>query len=539
MEIIQSIGASHGFGFGNVSIYTKEIDFSKTAINTFSTSQKKLVKEFESKSKLLRSENRTIESEVLSLYIAFLTDSEINSKLDSSSTTQDVFRVFEENAKEMEMLDDEYFSQRAEDMRSLCKDVIIMMQGSTSSFKVNKGTILVAEDLTPTDTSNMDLRNIEGLIIKHGGPTSHAVIVAKNLGIPCVIGFSEDYGRLIDGQEVIVNGENGEVIISPSEEKITEIKNNIQKHKELVDTFTNEKFNNSDIDLRVNVGSHEEIQSFNSEVLDSVGLFRSEFIFLDSKKPPSLDEQIEVNNQLSKKFSGTVIYRLLDVGGDKQVEYLNTNKEENPFLGVRGIRLIDSNESLFRSQLESIFQSELYDKAKVMLPMVSAVEDLSLSRELIQSIAEKEGKEPLPMGIMIETPSAALIANKLAEKVDFFSIGTNDLIQYTLAADRGNVELRKYQDPLHPAVLKLIKDTISAGMEKKIEVSVCGEMASDTTSALVLYSLGLRVFSVSPSSAPLIFHTLLNSQFIKNKNPLNIEDFTTPEEVRQYVNDHN
>ena len=539
MEIIQSIGASHGFGFGNVSIYTKEIDFSKIVINTFSTSQEKLVKEFESKSKLLKIEDRTIESEVLSLYIAFLTDSEINSKLDSSSTTQDVFRVFEENAKEMEMLDDEYFSQRAEDMRSLCKDIIIMMQGSTSSFKVNKGTILVAEDLTPTDTSNMDLRNIEGLIIKHGGPTSHAVIVAKNLGIPCVIGFSEDYGRLIDGQEVIVNGESGEVVISPSEEKITEIKNKIQKHKELVDTFTKEKFNNSDIDLRVNVGSHEEIQSFNSEVLDSVGLFRSEFIFLDSKKPPSLDEQIEVNNQLSKKFSGTVIYRLLDVGGDKQVEYLNTNKEENPFLGVRGIRLIDSNESVFRSQLESIFQSELYDKAKVMLPMVSAVEDLSLSRELIQSIAEKEGKEPLPMGIMIETPSAALIANKLAEKVDFFSIGTNDLIQYTLAADRGNVELRKYQDPLHPAVLKLIKDTISAGMEKKIEVSVCGEMASDTTSALVLYSLGLRVFSVSPSSAPLIFHTLVNSQFIKNKTPLNIEDFTTPEEVRQYVNDHN
>ena len=539
MEIIQSIGASHGFGFGNVSIYTKEIDFSKTVINTFSTSQEKLVKEFESKSKLLRSENRTIESEVLSLYIAFLTDSEINSKLDSSSTTQDVFRVFEENAKEMEMLDDEYFSQRAEDMRSLCKDIIIMMQGSTSSFKVNKGTILVAEDLTPTDTSNMDLGNIEGLIIKHGGPTSHAVIVAKNLGIPCVIGFSEDYGRLIDGQKVIVNGENGEVIISPSEEKITEINNNIQKHKELVDTFTKEKFHNSDIDLRVNVGSHEEIQSFNSEVLDSVGLFRSEFIFLDSKKPPSLDEQIEVNNQLSKKFSGTVIYRLLDVGGDKQVEYLNMNKEENPFLGVRGIRLIDSNESVFRSQLESIFQSELYDKTKVMLPMVSSIEDLSLSRELIQSIAEKEGKKPLPMGIMIETPSAALIANKLAEKVDFFSIGTNDLIQYTLAADRGNVELRKYQDPLHPAVLKLIKDTISAGMEKNIEVSVCGEMASDTTSALVLYSLGLRVFSVSPSSAPLIFHTLLNSQFIKNKNPLNIEDFTTPEEVRQYVNDHN
>ena len=539
METIQSIGASHGFGFGDVSIYTKDIDFSRATVCNFPSSKEKLIKEFESKEKLLKGEERTVESEVLASYILLLTDSEINSTLDSDSTIEDVFKAFEENAKHLEMLGDEYFSQRAEDIRSLCKDVIIMMQGSTSSFKIDKGTILVAEDLTPTDTSNMDLSNIEGLIIKHGGLTSHAVIVAKNLGIPCVIGLDEDYGRLINGQKVIVNGESGEILISPSEEKITEIKTKIDEHKVLVETFTKEKLNNSTIKLRVNIGSHEEVKSFKSEVLDSVGLFRSEFIFLDSKEPPSLDQQIEVNNQLSKKFQGTVIYRLLDVGGDKQVEYLNTNKEENPFLGVRGIRLIDSNESVFRSQLESIFKSELYDKAKVMLPMVSSVEDLSLSRKIIQSIAEKEGKEPLKMGIMIETPSSALIAHKLAEKVDFFSIGTNDLVQYTLAADRGNVELRRYQDPLHPAVLKLVKEVISAGMEKNIEVSVCGEMASDPTSSLVLYSLGLRIFSVSPSSAPLIFHTLINSKFIKDDISLNIEDFTTPEEVRLYVNDHN
>jgi phosphotransferase system enzyme I (PtsI) len=539
LETIQSIGASHGFGFGNISIYTKEIDFNRTVVHTFSESREKLVKEFESKVELLKSEERNIESEVLGSYILLLTDPDINSTLDSSSTIEDVFRVFEENAKQMEMLEDEYFSQREEDIRSLCKDVIIMMQGSTSSFEIDKGTVLVAEDLTPTDTSNMELSNIEGLIIKNGGPTSHAVIVAKNLGIPCVIGLNENYTRLKEGQKVIVNGENGEVVINPSEEIINEIKNKVDEYRELIDTFTKEKLNSSDIDLRVNIGSFEEIESFNSEALESVGLFRSEFIFLDSKEPPSLDEQINVNNQLSIKFPGKVIYRLLDVGGDKQVEYLNTNKEENPFLGVRGIRLIDSNESVFRSQLESIFKSELYGKTKVMLPMVSTVEDLSLSRELIQTIAEKEGKEPLPMGIMIETPSAALIANKLAEKVDFFSIGTNDLIQYTLAADRGNVELRKYQDPLHPSVLRLVRDTISAGKDNNIEVSVCGEMASDPTSALILYSLGLRVFSISPASAPLIFHTLMESKFLKNKTPLKIEDFSTAEEIRQYVNGNN
>ena len=181
METIQSIGASHGFGFGDVSIYTKEIDFTRATVCNFSSSKEKLIKEFESKEKLLKGEERTVESEVLASYILLLTDSEINSTLDSDSTIEDVFKAFEENAKHLEMLGDEYFSQRAEDIRSLCKDVIIMMQGSTSSFKIDKGTVLVAEDLTPTDTSNMDLSNIEGLIIKHGGMTSHALIVAKNL----------------------------------------------------------------------------------------------------------------------------------------------------------------------------------------------------------------------------------------------------------------------------------------------------------------------------------------------------------------------
>jgi len=539
LETIQSIGASHGFGFGDLSIYTKEIDLEARIVNNFQKTIESITKEFESKVETLKGENRKIEAEVLESYIVILRDPEINNNLSTNSTLEEVFTVFEENAKQMESLDDEYFAQRAEDIRSLCKDVIIGMQDASSSFELQEGTILAAEDLTPTDTSNMDLNNIEGLIIKYGGPTSHAVIVAKNLGIPCVIGLNDNFTRLKNGQKILINGENGEVIINPDTDRIDELQKKIKEQEALVSSFTKKKLEDSDLDLRVNIGSSEEIDQFNSEVLESIGLFRSEFIFLDSKEPPSLDQQISVNNKLSKKFSGTVIYRLLDVGGDKQVEYLNINKEENPFLGVRGIRLIESNENVFSSQLESIFKSDLHSRAKVMLPMVSTLEDLYTTRRLIKEIAEKEGKEPLPMGVMIETPSAALIAEKLADNVDFFSIGSNDLTQYTLAADRGNVELRKYQDPLHPSVLKLINNVISTGINKGIEVSVCGEMASDSIASIILYSLGLRVFSLSPSSAALIFHTLSDSKFIRDKTPLNIDEFAHAEEIREYVNENN
>jgi len=539
LETIQSIGASHGFGLGDLSIYTKEIDLEAKIVNNFQKTIESITKEFESKVETLKGENRKIEAEVLESYIVILEDPEINSNLSTNSTLEEVFTLFEENAKQMESLDDEYFAQRAEDIRSLCKDVIISMQDASSLFELQEGTILAAEDLTPTDTSNMDLNNIEGLIIKYGGLTSHAVIVAKNLGIPCVIGLNDNFTRLKNGQKVLINGENGEVIINPDTNRIDELQKKIKEQEALVLSFTKKKLEDSDLDLRVNIGSNEEIDQFNSEVLESIGLFRSEFIFLDSKEPPSLDQQISVNNKLSKKFSGTVIYRLLDVGGDKQVEYLNINKEENPFLGVRGIRLIESNENVFSSQLESIFKSDLYSRVKVMLPMVSTLEDLYTTRRLIKEIAEKEGKEPLPMGVMIETPSAALIAEKLADNVDFFSIGSNDLTMYTLAADRGNVELRKYQDPLHPSVLKLINNVISTGTNKGIEVSVCGEMASDSIASIILYSLGLRVFSLSPSSAALIFHTLSDSKFIRNKTPLNIDEFAHAEEIREYVNENN
>ena len=539
METIKSIGASHGFGLGDLSIYTKEIDFEAKVVNSFPKAIEGITKELELKVEALKDENRKIEAEVLESYILILEDPEINSNLSTNSTVEEVITIFEDNAKQIESLDDEYFGQRAEDIRSLCKDVIISMQDVSSSFELKEGTILAAEDLTPTDTSNMNLNNIEGLIIKYGGPTSHAVIVAKNLGIPCVIGLNDNFTRLKNGQKVLINGQNGEVVIDPDTDRIDELQKKIKEQEALVSSFTKKKLEDSDLDLRVNIGSNEEIDQFNSEVLESIGLFRSEFIFLDSKEPPSLDQQISVNNQLSKKFSGTVIYRLLDLGGDKQVEYLNINKEENPFLGVRGIRLIESNENVFRSQLESIFKSDLYSRVKVMLPMVSTIEDLYTTRRLIKEIAEKEGKEPLPMGVMIETPSAALIAEKLADNVDFFSIGSNDLTQYTLAADRGNVELRKYQDPLHPSVLKLISNVISTGTNKGIEVSVCGEMASDSIASIILYSLGLRVFSLSPSSAALIFHTLSDSKFIKNKTPLNIDDFAHADEIREYVNENN
>ena len=501
METIKSIGASHGFGLGDLSIYTKEIDFEAKVVNSFPKAIEGITKELELKVEALKDENRKIEAEVLESYILILEDPEINSNLSTNSTVEEVITIFEDNAKQIESLDDEYFGQRAEDIRSLCKDVIISMQDVSSSFELKEGTILAAEDLTPTDTSNMNLNNIEGLIIKYGGPTSHAVIVAKNLGIPCVIGLNDNFTRLKNGQKVLINGQNGEVVIDPDTDRIDELQKKIKEQEALVSSFTKKKLEDSDLDLRVNIGSNEEINQFNSEVLESIGLFRSEFIFLDSKEPPSLDQQISVNNQLSKKFSGTVIYRLLDVGGDKQVEYLNINKEENPFLGVRGIRLIESNENVFRSQLESIFKSDLYSRVKVMLPMVSTIEDLYTTRILIKEIAEKEGKEPLPMGVMIETPSAALIAEKLADNVDFFSIGSNDLTQLTLGLDRDSSLVADSFDERDQSVKKLLQLAIQACKKEDKYIGICGQGPSDYPDfAKWLVNLGIESISLNPDA---------------------------------------
>ena len=524
MTSVKGLGASLGVAIGSSFVYKNEIDFDKEAILTYVEASKQLIEKFSSQSLDFRSKERNDEADILDAYILILQDPEIVAQLNqnSDSSVEEVYSIFTSTASVFESMEDVYFKQRAEDILSVGKHLVFNMQNIEREITLNENTILIAEDLTPADTSSMDLSKVNGIILKEGGFTSHAVIVAKNLGIPCVIGVKSLLDNIADGELMTIDGDTGNIVISPSENQISELKEKQGNITKLIDNFTKKKYEELGVEFRVNIGSLEEIISFNHPFLNSIGLFRSEFIYLDNTTIPTLEEQTRVLEQITQKFTGTIVYRTLDIGGDKQVDYLNLPLEENPFLGVRGIRLLLDDIELFDTQIKSILNSKSLGRVKIMFPMISTIEDFIKAKEFVAKIANNLNVEVPPLGIMVETPSSALIADKFSEIVDFISIGTNDLTQYIMAADRGNNNLSPYQDPLHPAVLRAISNVIDCCNANNTEVSVCGEMSSDPVSAFVLYILGLKIFSMAPSAAPFVFdaldtHSKINKQKIKDQ----------------------
>ena len=524
MTSVKGLGASLGVAIGSSFVYENEIDFDKEAILTYVEASKQLIEKFSSQILDFRSKERNDEADILDAYILILQDPEIVAQLNqnSDSSVEEVYSIFTSTASVFESMEDVYFKQRAEDILSVGKHLVFNMQNVEREITLNENTILIAEDLTPADTSSMDLSKVNGIILKEGGFTSHAVIVAKNLGIPCVIGVKSLLDNIADGELMTIDGDTGNIVISPSENQISELKEKQGNITKLIDNFTKKKYEELGVEFRVNIGSLEEIISFNHPFLNSIGLFRSEFIYLDNTTIPTLEEQTRVLEQITQKFTGTIVYRTLDIGGDKQVDYLNLPSEENPFLGVRGIRLLLDDIELFDTQIKSILNSKSLGRVKIMFPMISTIEDFIKAKEFVAKIANNLNVEVPPLGIMVETPSSALIADKFSEIVDFISIGTNDLTQYIMAADRGNNNLSPYQDPLHPAVLRAISNVIDCCNANNTEVSVCGEMSSDPVSAFVLYILGLKIFSMAPSAAPFVFdaldtHSKINKQKIKDQ----------------------
>ena len=524
MTSVKGLGASLGVAIGSSFVYENEIDFDKEAILTHVEASKQLIEKFSSQILDFRSKERNDEADILDAYILILQDPEIVAQLNQNLdfSVEEVYSIFTSTASVFESMEDVYFKQRAEDILSVGKHLVFNMQNIERKITLNENTILIAEDLTPADTSSMDLSKVNGIILKEGGFTSHAVIVAKNLGIPCVIGVKSLLDNIVDGELMTIDGDTGNIVISPSENQISELKEKQGNITKLIDNFTKKKYEELGVEFRVNIGSSEEIISFNHPFLNSIGLFRSEFIYLDNTTIPTLEKQTRVLEQITQKFTGTIVYRTLDIGGDKQVDYLNLPSEENPFLGVRGIRLLLDDIELFDTQIKSILNSKSLGRVKIMFPMISTIEDFIKAKEFVAKIANNLNVEVPPLGIMVETPSSALIADKFSEIVDFISIGTNDLTQYIMAADRGNNNLSPYQDPLHPAVLRAISNVIDCCNANNTEVSVCGEMSSDPVSAFVLYILGLKIFSMAPSAAPFVFdaldtHSKINKQKIKDQ----------------------
>ena len=536
MKSVNGNGVSIGSCIGNAFVYQNKIDLDVESKVAFDEAVRKLTSKFQLQIEDFKNINRNEEAEVLDAYILILQDPEITGQItdENQSSVKEIYNIFESSANILASMEDEYFKQRAEDIISVGKHLINTMQEKEIKVELNENSVLVAEDLTPADTSSMNMANVIGIVLRDGGPTSHAVIVAKNLGIPCVIGVGESIKEINNDDLIALDGSTGKLNINPDEDVIESLNETKKREEEIRTSFTLSEYKNQDFEFLINVGSGEEIESFNHPFLDSIGLFRSEFIYLDRSSIPTIEEQRDILEKIQDKFSGAITYRTLDIGGDKQVDYLSLPVEENPFLGVRGIRLSLQIQELYRSQIESILTSRDAHRVKIMFPMISTIEDFIKSKSIIEEIAEHLGKKVPEIGIMIETPSSTILVEDFAQHVDFFSVGTNDLTQYIMAADRGNPNLIEYQDSLHPAILRVLENVFSVSKEQSIEVSVCGEMASDPVSAIALYVLGLRKFSMSSAASPFVFEKLvklksmntadLKSEILKSKNSQEVRD---------------
>jgi len=538
MKSVNGNGVSIGSSVGNAYVYLNKVDLESQGKIVFSDAVNELTSKFQLQVHNFKENGRTEEAEVLDAYILILQDPEITDQIttENESSVQEIYDIFNSSANILATMEDEYFKQRAEDIISVGKHLINTMQEKEITVELNANSILVADDLTPADTSSMNLGNVIGIILKNGGPTSHAVIVAKNLGIPCVIGVGEEIREIQSDDLVALDGSSGELVINPDNKVIEAMNEAKKREKEVVDNFIESSYKEQDFEFLINVGSNEEVESFKHDFLDSIGLFRSEFIYLDRSSIPSIEEQRDILENIQQKFKGKITYRTLDIGGDKQVEYLSLPAEENPFLGVRGIRLSLQIEELFRTQIESILTSKDSERVKIMFPMISTIEDFVKSKSIIVEIANNLNQEVPEVGIMIETPSSTILVEDFSHYVDFFSVGTNDLTQYIMAADRGNPNLLEYQDSLHPAILRVLENIFTIGEKSNKEVSVCGEMASDPVAAIALYILGLRKFSMSASAAPFVFEKLMKLTSVDTTNTkLEILKSKNSQEVRNII----
>lgn len=434
--------------------------------------------------------------------------------------------------KMFQSIEDEYLRERAEDIKDVMNRVIRILMGisSVDFSNLKENSIIVAKDLTPSDTAQIDRTKVAAMITEMGGKTSHAAIIARIMGIPTVVGLNNITDKIKNGDTVICDGKTGKVLINPNAKQLfyftkkknieDEIRNEL-KNQIGLPSVTKDGFK---VSLTANIGVPNDVDMALENDAEGIGLFRSEFIFMNREHQPTEDEQFEQYKEVLVKMGDKpVIIRTMDIGGDKNVPYIDIPKEMNPFLGYRAIRLCLGNLEVFRTQLRAILRASVYGNVKIMIPMISTMKELKDSKKILQQAKDeltKEGikfKKDIEIGIMIEIPSAAIISDLLAREVDFFSIGTNDLIQYTMAVDRMNSKLSYLYSQYHPALLRLIKGIIDNAHDAGIWVGMCGEAAGDPKLIPVFLGMGLDEFSMNSPS-------ILRARYIvRNLNKADME----------------
>ncbi len=518
-------GVSVGIGFGTaVVLKEQERKIEKTTVDE---PEKEIIR-FKDALKQVEEDTQQIvdsatgtEKEIMSAYLMIIQDPTLTVETENAisnlkyNAEYAVDIGFNSVIQLFESMDDEYMAGRARDIADIKNRVLAKLanEETINISKLPENTIIVATELTTSDTAKLDFKNVSGIISEIGGTNSHTSIMARTHAIPAITRVEDATKIFRNGDKIAINGSTGEIFLNPTQEETEQLQKlqkqlkeeteELEKYKKL-DTRTKDDYK---VELVANIGTPADIESVIKNSAEGVGLFRSEFLYMDNENMPTEEEQFEAYKKVAEAMGDKpVIIRTLDVGGDKEIKYLHLEKEANPFLGYRAIRLCLDNIAIFKIQLRAILRASAFGNLSIMFPMISSIEELREAKKILEECKkELDGEninynKNIKTGIMIEIPSAALISVGLATECDFFSIGTNDLIQYTVAVERGNEKISKLYTKYHPAVIKLVKLAIDGAHSANIFCGMCGEAASDELYVPLLVGLGLDEFSMNPNS---------------------------------------
>ena len=539
MKNYEGLAASPGIAIGqawifrpqtpNIDTRTIAEDEIKNEYRAFRNAQAKVDAHLEALYNRVLEKQGEHEAAIFESHRELLADEELENDIQAlirderKTATAAVKEYLDQVAASMRNLEDEYLRERAAEFEDLQNNLLLALNGLpfASLASAPPDSVIFAEDLTPSETAQLDPDKVRGFVLEHGGLTSHVAILARNLGMPAVMGMRNIMNEVRSGITALLDGDTGKLILDPDDKTrglYTEKKAQQDAQKAEYAKLHGKPATTEDgktFALYSNIGSPNDLHLIDENGSEGIGLFRSEFLFMESKQAPSEDQQYAIYRKVAEHMKGkTVILRLLDIGGDKPLSYLNFPKEENPFLGWRGVRLYKDNPEVFLSQIRAAIRAAAYGDLWVMIPMVISLDEVRWVKQQIaeQSVKlEAEGRNHNPnlkVGIMIETPASALIAEQLAKEAAFFSIGTNDLTQYTLAVDRGNTKISVLYDGLHPAVLRLMKMTCDAGRKAGIDVGICGEMGGQLEATPLLVGMGFNEISISGKMLPAVKYSI-------------------------------
>lgn len=565
---IKGIGVSPGIAIGKAHVIEKQKavltgqlldneDAIQTQMDKYDLAVSRSIEEVEL---LIAQADETVTEEsleILETHIEFLSDPQIRvDVLEKVSTERKIvsdalIEVITTLVGMFQAMTDEYMRARAADVQDI-GDRILKNLGLTVSANnqaIEPGSILIAEDISPSDTIAIDIKNVVGFATQTGGPTSHAAIVAKARGIPAAAGCGINLSHIQTGDLLILDGLTGEVILHPDHETLTlyiSKKEDYLRKSALMKALKDVQSSMVDgrkISLVANISEASDMEQVFENGGEGVGLLRSELLFMGRDSFPGEDEQFDFYKKVALKSQNKpVTIRTIDIGGDKQLHYFGLPQEQNPFLGYRAIRISLDRKDLFIVQLKAILRANVFGDLRIMFPMISNVQEIREAKKVLEAAKAElinEGttfNSDIQVGIMIEIPSAAVMADILAKEVDFFSIGTNDLVQYTLAVDRMNEKVSALYDPFNPGVLRLISNVIEQGHQHNIHVAMCGELASDPLATLLLIGMGLKEFSMSAVSIPNIKNTIINSSFSEAREVyLKVREMSDSDEIKAYL----